>query len=478
MLKKINILIIAIFFYGIFFRGINIHSQNEHTHNAFDSYLEKDSIYRFNTSLRKLDSLINGSIVKSRDTAFYNSYGKADGITLSQLIYFALSNNPELISMQYKVDAEVARSNEFTSLPDPMFEFELYDITTDFKRISDYDFFLSQTFPYPGKLDLSRKSALNTSQIYMEEHHETEVKMINMVKNNFYDLYILNQKLQINKENQLVMKNFVTATESKYSVGKGMQQEVFKAQIELSKLMNEEFVLTQERKNIYSELTTLTKVTINENTRVSFANIDVDYLLNHNSFDTENISENKLLDYALEHRADLKTLQSKITLNRTDLEISKLSRMPDFTLRLGYKIYPYMDRNTFDVMVGINIPFAPWSSGKYDAAIQKSEIDIKMTTSDYEAKKNEIKNEVQKAFNTLQSGRETMRYYYTVLIPQSENSLRASQNAYESDLTAFLDVLDAYRMYQQAKLMFYDSMKIYLMTITELEKAAGLNLKN
>src|SRR5439155_25377943 len=180
-------------------------SQNTHQMNAFDSYLEKDSMYRYNTSLRMLDSLISSSIVKSvRDTSFYNSYGKADGITLSQLIYSAISNNPQLKTMEYKIDAEKVRADGFY-LPDPVFEYEMDDLQTDLKRVGMINFYLSQSFPFPGKLSLQRKSALNSSEVINMEHHNMEVNIINSVKKNFYDIYFINQKLQLNQENQLVV---------------------------------------------------------------------------------------------------------------------------------------------------------------------------------------------------------------------------------------------------------------------------------
>src|SRR5207253_4016110 len=139
---------------------------------------------------------------------------------------------------------------------------------------------------------------------------------------------------------------------------------------------------------------------------------------------------------------------------------------------------PFEPKNAFDIILGVNIPFAPWSSGRYDAMIQKSSIDIKVTTSEYDEKKNEIRKEITSAYNALQSAREALRYYYYELIPQTENSLKATQNSYESDLTSFLDMLDSYKTYQDAKMMYYESMNIYLKSIAELEKAAGLNLKN
>ncbi|MCI0448310.1 MAG: TolC family protein [Chlorobi bacterium] len=447
--------------------------------NGFDYYLSKDSLYRYNSSAKIIDSLLNFKITESaRDTSFYSSYGRAEVINLSQLLFFAVNNNPEIKSIEHKIESLDFQADEKSYLPDPMLEAELDNIMSDFKRVGMINFFVSQMFPFPGKLGLEKKSVLNNKSMFESEKLDMAVSMMNMVKMNYYELYFINHKLSINQNNQLIVKTFITAAESKYTVGKGMQQEVFKAQIELSRLINEEFVLNQERKNKFSELTKLTKVNINENTRINFSDIDPSFLLKTESFDFNENETNKLIDYALENRADLKTLRNKIIMNKTDIEMSKLSRMPDFSIRLGYKILPFEERNAFSVMVGVNIPFAPWSSGKYGSSIKKTELNLKSTTDEYEAKRIETRNEIVSIVNNIKSIKETINYYHGVLIPQTENTLKSTQYSYETNMTDFLDLLDSYRMYQDANLMYFESLTMYLKMIAELEKATGINLKN
>jgi hypothetical protein len=71
-----------------------------------------------------------------------------------------------------------------------------------------------------------------------------------------------------------------------------------------------------------------------------------------------------------------------------------------------------------------------------------------------------------------------MNYYYTVLIPQTENSFKATQFNYETNMTTSLDLLDSYKMYQEARLMFYESVNMYLKMIADVERATGMNFKN
>lgn len=447
--------------------------------NGFDNYLQKDSIYRFSSSLRVLDSLLTIQTKHSlKDTAFYNSFGKSEVFTLNQLLFAAVNNNPDLIAIQTKIDVSDYQAEEKTYLPDPMFDFELDDIMSDFKKVGMINFYVSQMFPFPGKLALEKKSVLNTKAMMQTERLTMAVDIMNMIKMNYYDLYLLNNKIQINHDNQLLLKTFIAAAEAQYMVGKGMQQEVFKSQIEMSKLDNEYFILMQQKKNIFSELTKLTKVVVDDNTKINFADIDSEYLLGKGNFNINSSKTDKLVDYAFEHRPDLKTLQNKILMNQTDLEMAKINRLPDFNLKLGYKIFPFEEKNAFSIMVGINIPFAPWSSGKYDFAIKKNEVIIKSTTEEYGAKKNDIRNEVTTIVNNMSSLKETMNFYYGVQIPLTENTMKSAQYSYETNMGGFLDLLDAYRMYQEAKLMYYESLSMYLKMIAELEKATGLNLKN
>jgi cobalt-zinc-cadmium efflux system outer membrane protein len=447
---------------------------------AFNSVLDKDSVYRYNTALSSIDSLLSADYKRLNltDTAFDNSFGKAEVIDLDRMVYFALNNYPELKSMNYKIESGKLLAEEKDYLPDPMFEFMLDNIMTNFKQVGMIVFSVSQMFPYPGKLELQRKSVLDNSDMMNYDLQNMAVNMINMVKMNYYDLYFVEQKLEINHEDQLIMQNFMTAAEARYSVGKGMQQEVFKSQIELSRLQNEEYMLNQQKKNILSELTRLTKVKIDENTNISFRNINIDYLLDKDHFKFEGINTDELVKYAFGNRPDLKSLESKKIMNQTDLEMAKLSRMPDFNVKAGYKVLPYEPKNAFTVMLGVSIPFAPWTSGKYDYSIDKSEVNIKSTDEEIANKKNDIRNDVVNSVNSLLSAKQTMSYYFTVMIPQTENSLKATQYNYENGKTSFIDLLDSYRMYEEAKTMFYQSVTMYLKMISDVEKATGMNLKN
>lgn len=447
-----------------------------YSQHGFNVYVAGDSIYRFNSSLSDIDSILkNNSVII--DTSFTNTFGRAEVVNLDQLIYFALNNNPEIRAMKIRIESEKKLAESKAYLPDPMFSFELDDIMSNFKKVGMINFFLSQMFMFPGKLKLDKESVLHNVDMMDVDLKDMSANMISMVKMNFYDLYFNEQKMQINKENQLLMKNFISAAEARYSSAKGMQMDVFKGQVEFSKLVNEEAVLKRERMNLFSNLTSLTKVIIDENTKISFSSIDLDYLLNNDNFQVEKIDVNKLVNYAFQKRADLQSAYHKVLMGQTDLEMAKLSRYPDFNLQVGYKILPLEMNNAFEIMVGVSIPIAPWTSGKYNYAIQRSTLNIKSANIEYDSKRNEIRNQVDTTVNRLIANKSTVKYYKDVVIPQSENSLKSTQYSYENNMATFLDILDAYRMYTESKLMYFESVNMYLKMLADLERITGMNLK-
>ena len=102
---------------------------------AFNVVLDRDSVYRYNTALSSIDSLLSADYKRLNftDTAFDNSFGRAEVIDLDRMVFFALNNYPELKSMNYKIESNKLLAEQKDYLPDPMFEFMLDNIMTDFK---------------------------------------------------------------------------------------------------------------------------------------------------------------------------------------------------------------------------------------------------------------------------------------------------------------------------------------------------------
>lgn len=71
--------------------------------------------------------------------------------------------------------------------------------------------------------------------------------MVAEVKDAYFDLYYLNKALGVVTKTKTLLEQFTKIAEARYAVGKGIQQDVLKAQVEFSKLLEQETLLEQRK---------------------------------------------------------------------------------------------------------------------------------------------------------------------------------------------------------------------------------------
>ena len=106
---------------------------------------------------------------------------------------------------------------------------------------------LSQNFPFPGKLAAKGEMAGQQAAWARSVADDAALQLTRKVKEGFFRLYYLDQALAVTDENLAVLASFVSLAKTRYEVGSGLQQDVLKAQIERSKLMDRLFNLRQQR---------------------------------------------------------------------------------------------------------------------------------------------------------------------------------------------------------------------------------------
>src|SRR5882724_3369050 len=101
----------------------------------------------------------------------------------------------------------------------------------------------SQELPFPGKLGLRSDIAARQADEVGEEFHRVELDVVSRLKMAYADYAHLDELLDILHRNQALLEKFAHTAEARYAVGQGIQQDVLKAQVELSLLVDRETVL-------------------------------------------------------------------------------------------------------------------------------------------------------------------------------------------------------------------------------------------
>lgn len=392
-------------------------------------------------------------------------------LKLDKLVAEALQNNPQLKAARHRTDAAVARVDQATSWDPPQIGFEFFktpvqSFPNPAKNSMENDYFIQQMFPFPGKLSSMGKAAESNANMFNEGYRALERKVIRDLKSAYFELYLVQKKIQINKENQDLMRKFVEIASKQYEVGMGKQPDILRAQTELSTLINDGINLKKEQRTVEAMINTILSRP---------ANAELGYVPEIETAIPEWTYE-QLQPLALEFRPELKAMTFNTEMNKAELSLSKREYFPDLMARVMYKNMIGTKDDFWSAMVGISIPIAPWASGKVTSNVDEKELNVKKAEEDYNNMKNMTLFEVQDALVKVQTNKNVVELYKNTTIPQAEQTLQSTIAAYQTGKTEFLMLIDAYRMLLMVRLDYYMAVMNFMASQAQLEQAVGLDI--
>ncbi len=406
--------------------------------------------------------ILNCSLILSQDNKT---------LDVRELITEALQNNPQLRSARNQSASARTRVSQLTSWDAPQVGMEFYQTPVQsfpnpIKNGMETDYFVQQMIPFPGKLSAMGSSAENNANMIDQGYQALERKVVRDLKSAYYELYLSQRKIQINAENQDLMRKFVEIARKQYEVGMGNHHDILRAQTELSTLINDGIVIQKEKKVVESMINT----TLSRTANAPFGYVpDI-------SIDIPQWTFEQMRPLALEARAELKAMNFNIEMNKSDLTFSKREYFPDLMVRFTYKNMTETAPNYWATMVGVSIPLAPWSSGRYTSKVEENELNVKKAEEDYQSMLNMTLYEVQDALVKVQTNQNLVLLYKNTVIPQAEQTLESTVSAYQTGKTEFLMLIDAYRMVLMSKLDYHMAVMSYMNSQAQLEQAVGMGI--
>ncbi|MGC9078336.1 MAG: TolC family protein [Candidatus Kapaibacteriota bacterium] len=396
---------------------------------------------------------------------------RSESQSLDSLIVEALENNPQLKAAQSQFLSTQKKIKQVTAWDAPQVGIEFFQVPIQsfpnpLKNNMETDYFIQQMIPFPGKLKAMGLSATYNSNMYEEQFNALKNKIIRDLKSAYYELYLVQRKIEINKENQELLKQFIEIATKQYEVEMGKQPDIIRAQTELSSLINDEVNLYKEKRDVETMLNTI----LNRPPYQPFNKIESIYE------DVPQFEYQKLLPLALEYRPELKGMKFNIEMYKSELRASKLEFYPDIMVKVMYKNMVDTKNDFWSAMVGVNVPIAFWSKDKYSGKVEENQLNIKTAEEQFNAMKNMISYEVQNAIVKLETNRNLYNLNKNTVIPQAEQTLQSTLAAYKTGKTEFLMLIDAYRMLFMAKLDFYMSEMNLMLAKAQLEQAVGLSI--
>jgi outer membrane protein TolC len=389
-------------------------------------------------------------------------------VSLDSLIQEAEQRNPGVQSALRQVQALRHRIPQARTLPDPTVSVGWAGNITPFgvqkgDPSSYRGITASQTIPYPGKLRLRGQVADREAEAAWWDYENARRRLAADVKAAYYDYSFYAKAMETTTKNKDLLQKLSQISEARYRVGKGIQQDVLKSQVEISRIQQRLTVLEQQYKTAQVRLNTLLY-------RDPEAPLPPPEALSNPKLQ---YSLDQLYQLAKEHDTGLQREQRMIERNQLAVNLAQRDYYPDFTVAYMYQQRPLMpDMNGLTVTANIPIFYKT----KQREAVREATETLISSERSKDNRQTELFFAVKEQYLLAKSAEGLFQLYSQGVVPQSSLALESSMSAYQVGNVDFLTILSNFTTVLDYQIEYYRELANYNMALARLEPLVGMEL--
>ncbi len=398
-----------------------------------------------------------------------------DPLTLAWCVERAQARNPSIEIEKAGLDAARHRITPAGALDDPRLSYEasnvpIGDLDFDSTPMSGHQFGLRQNFPFPGLLSSRRDAAEARARAAAHAVADRVLTIDSAVESSWAELGFSQRALDITDRNISLLRQLVHIAEARYRVGSGLQQDVLRAQVELTVLLGEklEREAAIERAGAgLGALLDLTATTVFPRT----ASLE----------DASALPALEELTAALEQRnAQLLALDANVEAAKRQIRMAELEGYPDLDLGIGYRLRQRApgDPARGDDFIGAGFTVRlPVNRSKWNARVAERRALLRQAKGTYRQARASLLAGLRTSHSELRRAESEEILLRTGLIPQARQSLESSRSGYEVGRIDFLSVLNSQVRLLNAELRLARAHADKRRAFASLEAVAGGRLR-
>jgi outer membrane protein TolC len=389
-------------------------------------------------------------------------------LRLDDVIREALEKNPEAQSALHSVKAMQRRVPQMESLPDPMASVGWAGNLAPFSVMqgdnSSYrGLTVSEQFPYPGKLKLRGAIASKEADAAQADYDAVRRRITVEVKTAYYNYFYYDRAIHTTERNKVLLEKLSKITEARYRVGKAMQPDVLRSQIEISLLIEKLTVLEQQR-------------------ATAQARINVFLLRSPESplppaAEIEPATITSTLDelYTLAAENDTAVLRDQKMVERGSLSVALAQRKYRPDIGVSYMVQQRSDLPTMNgVTVSVNIPVF-YKNKQQQGVVEASEDRISAEKM-RDNRLNEVRFELKQDYLAAKASERLLTLYSKGVVPQSSLALESSMASYQVGTVDFLSLLANFSTLLNYEIDYYRQLADYQTALAQIEVLTGTDV--
>lgn len=387
-------------------------------------------------------------------------------------ISYALSQNPDIEVARKRVDAAAYRVPQAASLRDPTFGVTAFPSPVETAAgQQEVALTSSQQLPWLGKLGTRAAAAEADTNVARAQLATVELEVIEQVKRAYYELYFVQRAVRITEDNRKLLLDFVRIAESKYRTGKASQQDVLRAQVEISNLDNQLIRLRQQIDSSQAKLARLMHISPDTPVRAL------------EQPPQQRIPDDlqRLYQQAIAGQPELHAQLAAVQRDRRNVDLARLEYFPDLTAGATWigtstsGISPVANGDD-PVLLGFSVN-VPIYRTRLDAGVREAESRVVAATRQYDSLRDRTTESVKDLYTQAISQYDLVKLFRDDIIPKTEQTLEISQSDYQVGEVDFLTLIDNWQQLLRFQIAYHRIESQLQQTLAALERVVGGQLQ-
>jgi outer membrane protein, heavy metal efflux system len=378
-----------------------------------------------------------------------------------------MQNNPEIQAARARFEAATKRPSQVGTLPEPTASYTNFGVGHPVSRLNASDFAyqgfgVSQEFPFPGKLALASEQAKREAESEQQNYRSVVLDATARLKVAWFEWLGVQKAIDLTRKDRDLLSRFEEIARNRYTVGKGLQQDVLKAQLELSTIEQQFAILDEKRQRTEAEIASLLAmpgIALRAPTDIqpSALTLSLEDLLAAATDSPTVRAEQKMVD------------ASAVGINRSLKDFR-----PDFGVDLHWEYTGSNFPNYYVAEVQVKIPL--YYARKQRYALEESYSRLAEAKQNYRSAQQRAIFQVKDQYLSIQSSERILKLYKTTLLPQAQLTVDAASAAYEVGSTDFLTLVTNLTSLITLERQYYDEAARHEEALARLESIVGKEL--
>jgi len=388
--------------------------------------------------------------------------------SLQALLEEAVSQSPILVAARSHWQALTKVPRQVSTLPDPMVGLTHFTVGSPqpFSGYETSDFYytgfgFSQDIPGPGKLGLRAKQAEKDAEAARGGYLLQQRQVIEQVRETYFNLFYLQKVNELLRQNQEQLAGIAETAEAQYHVAMAQQQDVLKAQLEVTSILKD---LEMNQAEFQQDQANLKAILGRDQ---DSANIAIEEV----KPSSLPLGDKRLRELAIDNSPDLQQMRAMEQSSDAGLEIARRNYVPDFSVGYAYQKTGPGFRDYYMLSLGATIPLYFWR--KQTPAVEQAALEKQSAHANTYSKRLSIGSDLQNQAVALRSTQRIMKLYGDGLIPQAEETLTSARAAYRVSKVDFQTLLSAEIDLLHIRQEFYRTLADHEIAIAKIRMIIG-----